>query len=45
MECNYLKYMAQRKGLDPHKIPEKQSQSMVGSDIDRKPRLAKEELE
>ena len=28
-----------RKGLDPHKIPEKQPQPIVGSDIDRKPRL------
>ena len=28
-----------RKGLDHHKIPEKQPQPIVGSDIDRKPRL------
>ena len=28
-----------RKGLDPHKIPEKQPQPIVGSGIDRKPRL------
>ena len=28
-----------RKGLDPHKIPEKQPQPIVGLDIDRKPRL------
>ena len=28
-----------RKGLDPHKIPEKQSQSVTGLDVDRKPRL------
>ena len=28
-----------RKGLDPHKIPEKQPQPITGSDIDRKPRL------
>ena len=28
-----------RKGLDPHKIPEKQPQPIVGSDIDRKHRL------
>ena len=28
-----------RKGLDPHKIPEKQPQPIVGSDIDRKPRF------
>ena len=28
-----------RKGLDPHKIPEKQPQPIVGSDIKQKPRL------
>ena len=28
-----------RKALDPHKIPEKQPQPMVGLDIDREPRL------
>ena len=28
-----------RKGLDPHKIPEKQSQPIVSSNIERKPRL------
>ena len=28
-----------RKGLDPHKIPERQPQPIVGSDLDRKPRL------
>ena len=28
-----------RKGLDLHKIPEKQSQPMIGLDVDRKPRL------
>ena len=28
-----------RKGLDPHKIPEKQPQPTVSSDIERKPRL------
>ena len=28
-----------RKGLDPHKIPEKQPQPIIGPDIDRKPRL------
>ena len=28
-----------RKGLDPHKIPEKQPQPIVGSGIDMKPRL------
>ena len=28
-----------RKGLDPHKIPEKQLQPIIGLDIDRKPRL------
>ena len=28
-----------KKGLDPHKIPEKQLQPMIGSHIDRKPRL------
>ena len=28
-----------RKGLDPHKKPEKQSQPIVSSKIDRKPRL------
>ena len=29
-----------QKGLDPHKIPEKQPQPIVGSGIDRKPRLS-----
>ena len=28
-----------RKGLDPHKIPEKQPQPIVSLDIERKPRL------
>ena len=28
-----------RKRLDPHKIPEKQPQPIVGLDVDRKPRL------
>ena len=28
-----------RKRLDPHKIPEKQPQPMIGSDVERKPRL------
>ena len=28
-----------RKGLDPHKIPEKQPQPIVGLDLNRKPRL------
>ena len=28
-----------RKGLDPHKIPEKQPQPIIGSDIEKKPRL------
>ena len=28
-----------RKGLDPHKIPEKQPQPIIGLDVDRKPRL------
>ena len=28
-----------RKRLDPHRIPEKQSQPMVGLDVDRKPRI------
>ena len=28
-----------RKRLDPHRIPEKQSQSIVSSDVDRKPRI------
>ena len=28
-----------RKGLDPHKIPEKQPQPIVGLDIDKRPRL------
>ena len=28
-----------RKGLDPHRIPEKQPQPIVGSDIEKKPRL------
>ena len=27
-----------RKRLDPHRIPEKQSQPIVGMDVDRKPR-------
>ena len=28
-----------KKGLDPHKIPEKQPQPIIGLDIERKPRL------
>ena len=28
-----------RKVLDPHKIPEKQPQPIIGLDVDRKPRL------
>ena len=28
-----------RKGLDPHKKPENQPQSIVSSDVDRKPRI------
>ena len=28
-----------RKRLDPHKIPEKQTQPIVGLDVDRKPRI------
>ena len=28
-----------KKGLDPHKVPEKQLQPMGGLQIDRKPRL------
>ena len=28
-----------RKGLDPHKKPENQPQPIVGSDVDRKPRI------
>ena len=28
-----------RKRLDPHRIPEKQSQPIVGMDVDRKPRI------
>ena len=28
-----------RKGLDPHKLPEKQPQPIIGLDVDRKPRL------
>ena len=28
-----------RKRLDPHKIPEKQPQPIVGLDVERKPRL------
>ena len=31
-----------RKGLDPHKIPEKQPQPIIGLDVDRKPRLGQE---
>ena len=27
------------KRLDPHRIPEKQSQPIVGLDVDRKPRI------
>ena len=34
-----------KKGLDPHKIPEKQPQPIVGLDVNRKPRLVKEEPE
>ena len=30
-----------RKGLDPHKIPEKQPQPIVGLDVDRMPRLGR----
>ena len=30
-----------RKGLDPHKIPEKQPQPIVGLDVNRKPRLGR----
>ena len=28
-----------RKRLDPHRIPEKQPQPIVGLDVDRKPRI------
>ena len=28
-----------RKRLDPHKIPEKQPQPIIGLDVERKPRL------
>ena len=28
-----------RKRLDPHRIPEKQSQPILSSDVDRKPRI------
>ena len=31
--------MVQRKRLDPHRIPEKQPQPIVGLDVDRKPRI------
>ena len=31
-----------RKGLDPHKIPEKQSEPIVGLDMDKKSRLGQE---
>ena len=31
-----------RKRLDPHRIPEKQSQPTVGLDVDRKPRIGQE---
>ena len=31
-----------RKRLDPHKIPEKQPQSIIGLDVERKPRLDQE---
>ena len=30
---------ASGKGLDPHKIPEKQLQPIIGLDVDRKPKL------
>ena len=39
MEHNYPEVHGSRKGLDSHKIPEKQPQPIVGSDIDRKSRL------
>ena len=29
-----------RKRLDPHKIPEKQHQPIIGLDVERKPRLS-----
>ena len=32
-----------KKGLDPHKILEKQPQPIVGSDIDRKPQIGPSE--
>ena len=34
-----------RKRLDPHRIPEKQTQPIVRLDVDRKPRIGQEELE
>ena len=34
-----------RKRLDPHKIPEKQPQPIMGLDVERKPRIGQEELE
>ena len=34
-----------RKGLDPHKIPEKLPQPIVRPSIEKKPSWAKEELE
>ena len=37
-----LEVHGSRKGLDPHYIPEKQPQPIVGSDIEKKPRLGQE---
>ena len=34
-----------RKRLDPRKIPEKQPQSIIGLDVERKPRLGQERVE
>ena len=34
-----------RKRLDPHKIPEKQPQPIIGLDVERKPRLGQERAE
>ena len=39
VEYSYQRCMAIRKRLDPHRIPEKQSQPIVRLDEDRKPRI------
>ena len=39
MEYNCQRVHGSRKRLDPHKIPEKQPQPIIGLDVERKPRL------